>query len=322
MPSSRPNTIPTVIHLLRQLNPRSILDVGVGFGKWGHLFREYTDVLEAEHEPSRYQRKNWRVRIDGIEGHAAYVTPMHRFLYNRIHIGDAAKLLPRLPPYDLIFLGDIIEHFDRAAGLALLRTAHAKARKAVIVSTPRFETEQEDLCGNELERHRSLWAAKDFRKFPGAAIKTVDEATLLAVLRKKGVPELQIGPPRPPKARDARRLSETRKQIMELVLPGGPFVLVDEEHLRGTLQPARALPFLEKDGQYWGPPPDDATAIRELERLRSTGARTAVFIWTTFWWLKYYVKFERHLRSNYPCLRENDCVVAFDLGAPARRRRG
>ncbi|MCI0745080.1 MAG: hypothetical protein L0Y58_06715, partial [Verrucomicrobia subdivision 3 bacterium] len=82
MPSSRPNTIPTVIHVVRQLKPASILDVGVGFGKWGHLFREYTDILEAEHDPKRYQRRNWRVRIDGIEAHKAYLTPMHRFLYN------------------------------------------------------------------------------------------------------------------------------------------------------------------------------------------------------------------------------------------------
>ena len=50
MPSSRPNTIPTVIHLVRQIKPKSILDVGVGFGKWGHLFREYTDINEAEHD--------------------------------------------------------------------------------------------------------------------------------------------------------------------------------------------------------------------------------------------------------------------------------
>ncbi len=54
MPSSRPNTIPTVIHLVRQLKPKSILDVGVGFGKWGHLFREYTDINEAENDPARY----------------------------------------------------------------------------------------------------------------------------------------------------------------------------------------------------------------------------------------------------------------------------
>jgi len=321
MPSSRPNIIPTVIHLLRQLKPQSILDVGVGFGKWGHLFREYTDILEAEHKPARYQRKSWRVRIDGIEGHRAYLTPMHRFLYNRIHVGDAAKLLPKLPRYDLIFLGDIIEHFDKAAGLELLSEAFVKAGKAVIVSTPKFETEQEDLCGNELERHRSLWSAKDFQKLPGASVKTIDGATLLAVLRKDGVPELQIAPPRPPKAQDAQRLSETRRHITELVPQGEPFVLVDEEHVRGTLRHTRSLPFLERNGEYWGPPPDDATAIRELERLREGGAKTIVFIWTTFWWLKHYAKFERHLRLSYRCLRENDAVVAFDL-EPEKRRRG
>src|SRR5436190_5820502 len=168
MTSSRPNTIPIVIHLLRQFQPKSILDVGIGFGKWGHLFREYTDINEAESDPARYERKNWRVRIDGIEGHAAYVTEMHRYLYNHIHLGDVRDLLPTLPSYDLIFLGDIIEHFDKEAGMELLRLALTKAGKAVIVSTPKFETGQPDLCGNELERHRSLWSARDFRKFDGA----------------------------------------------------------------------------------------------------------------------------------------------------------
>src|SRR5437667_436455 len=94
MPSSRPNPIPTVIHLLRQLKPQSILDVGVGFGKWGHLFREYTDILEAERDPARYERKNWRVKIDGIEGHASYLTEMHRYLYDEIHIGEAGGSAP------------------------------------------------------------------------------------------------------------------------------------------------------------------------------------------------------------------------------------
>src|SRR5438552_4459580 len=161
MPSSRPNTIPTVIHLVRQLKPQSILDVGVGFGKWGHLFREYTDIMEAEHDAPRYERKNWRVKIDGIEGHAAYLTEMHRYLYDEIHLGDACELIKKLPRYDLIFLGDIIEHLEKAAGLQFLGDALDNCNKAVIVSTPKYETAQTNLCGNELERHRSLWSAKD-----------------------------------------------------------------------------------------------------------------------------------------------------------------
>src|SRR6266702_657302 len=98
MPSSRPNTVPTVIHLVRQLQPRSILDVGVGFGKWGHLFREYTDIQEAERDPARYQRHNWQVKIDGIEGYPDYLTEMHRYLYNEIYTGDALEVMKSFQP--------------------------------------------------------------------------------------------------------------------------------------------------------------------------------------------------------------------------------
>jgi hypothetical protein len=313
MPSSRPNTIPIVIHLLRQLKPQSILDVGVGFGKWGHLFREYTDILEAEHDPSRYDAKNWRVKIDGIEGHAAYLTPMHEFLYDRIHIGNASVLMKTLPTYDLIFLGDIIEHFEKSAGLELLSDAIQRANLAVIVSTPKYETAQENLCGNELERHRSLWNEEDFLKFPGAAVKTVDGATLLVVVKKPSVPHLELTPPRAPSPEDTLRLRQMREALTTLVPHGQRFVLVDEELLRGSLPHAEAVPFLEKNGEYWGPPGDDVTAIRELERLRAAGAELVVFIWTTFWWLEHYAEFARHLRSKFRCVREDRLLVAFDL---------
>ena len=152
MPSSRPNTIPTVVHLIRQLKPRSLLDVGIGFGKWGHLFREYTDILEAEHDPSRYERKNWKIQIDGVEGFPQYISEMHRYLYNEIHIGDACELIRKLPRYDIIFMGDIIEHLEKKRGLQLLRDSVTHANKAVIVSTPKYETAQGDLCANEMER--------------------------------------------------------------------------------------------------------------------------------------------------------------------------
>jgi len=319
MPSSRPNTIPIVINVLRQLKPQSILDVGVGFGKWGHLFREYTDILEAERDPARYRRENWRVRIDGIEGHTAYLTEMHRFLYNQIHVGDASTLMKTLPHYDLIFLGDIIEHFEKAVGMELLRDAVAHANKAVVVSTPKFETEQEDLCGNELERHRSLWSVKDFNAFSAAQVTTVDDATLLAVIAKPDIPEFELKPPRQPPPAAMMRYFRARKEITELVSKDVPFVLVDEEHIRSMLPHTHALPFLEKDGQYWGPPRDDTTAIGELQRMRQTGARFIVFIWSTLWWLKHYAAFERHLRTRFDCVREDDDVVIFDLASERQR---
>ena len=320
MPSSRPNIIPTVVHLVRQLKPRSILDVGIGFGKWGHLFREYTDILEAEQDPARYLRKNWQVRIDGIEGHAAYLTPMHRYLYNTINIGDAAALMKKMPPYDLIFMGDIIEHFEKAPGLNLLGEAIARAAKAVIVSTPKYDTAQEDLCGNELERHRSLWSARDFRDFEGAQVRTVDRTTLLAVLPKPGVPRLQCTPPKQAEPQQTSRLRRARAEIARLVPKGEKLIVVDEEQLRSSLPHRKTFPFLEKDGQYWGPPTDDASAILELDRLRKQGARFIVFIWSSFWWLTYYSGFAQHLRSQFRCVADDALLTAFDLSRPATQK--
>jgi hypothetical protein len=321
MPSSRPNTIPTVIHVLRQLKPRSILDVGVGFGKWGHLFREYTDILEAERDPARYERRHWQVRIDGIEGFADYLTEMHRYLYNELHVGDARELLPTLGNYDLIFLGDIIEHLDKADGRRLLRLALERANKAVMVSTPKHETGQGALCANDLERHRSLWSARDFRKFEGATVRTIDGATLLAVIVKPGTAIPSCRPPRQPGRAAARRLRSAQEEIVRLIPVDEPFILVDEDQFRPNLPHQRALPFLEKDGQYWGPPPDDATAIAALERLRAAGAKRVVVTWPCFWWLEHYADFHAHLRATARCTVENEWVRVFDLERPSHADR-
>ena len=313
MPSSRPTTIPSVIHLVRQLKPRSILDVGIGFGKWGHLFREYTDILEAEGDPSRYERKNWQVRIDGIEGHAAYVTQMHRYLYNEIHLGDACELVKRLGRYDLIFMGDMIEHLDKQAGTQLLRDGWEHCEKAVIVTTPRYETGQTALCDNELERHRSLWTVKDFRKIPGATVKTVEGDMLLAVLGKPGLAELNFKSSTRSGLQSARRLRAAKDEIRRLIPAGEAFILIDDDKLRSELPEMGAIPFLEKNGQYWGPPPDDEIAIKELERLRQGGAKHLVIVWSSFWWLKYYAGFHSYLQERFRCTRRDEELVVFEL---------
>lgn len=194
MPSSRPNAIPVVVHILKQLEPQSILDIGVGFGKWGHLFREYTDILHSENEPARYAKENWRVTIDGVEGYPQYLTPMHRFLYDHIYEGDVRHKLAELKSYDMIFLGDIIEHLTMEDGKQLIHGLLEKTNKAVVLSTPKYETSQGDLCDNELEVHHSLWAASDFLEFPNAAVTTVTETMLIAVIAKPGVPMPELRP--------------------------------------------------------------------------------------------------------------------------------
>ncbi len=109
-------------------------------------------------------------------------------------------------------------------------------------------------------------------------------------------------------------LNLTTRDIAALILPGDKFILVDQDEYGSEIADRRrAIPFLERDEQYWGPPPDDATAIRELERLRRFGATFMVFAWPAFWWLDYYSGLQQHLRSEFRCVLENDRLVVFDL---------
>lgn len=135
MPTSRFDEIPLVLKLLVDLEPppRRVLDVGIGNGKFGFLCREYLRYWGPGAPPA--------VRVDGIEAFPAYVGPLQRAVYDHVYIGDAAAVLPTLPGdgYDLVLLIDVIEHFTREQGAALL--AHCRCvGTVVIVGTPgRFE---------------------------------------------------------------------------------------------------------------------------------------------------------------------------------------
>jgi SAM-dependent methyltransferase len=117
-----------------------------------------------------------------------------------------------------------------------------------------------------------------------------------------------------PLAESADRLHRTAEEIAALVAPADTMILVGGHELENMVAAGRrALPFLERDGHYWGNPEDDDTAIRELERLRRSGARFLVFAWPAFWWLDDYPEFHRYLRAAFPCTLQNDRLVAFDL---------
>jgi Dolichyl-phosphate-mannose-protein mannosyltransferase len=56
--------------------------------------------------------------------------------------------------------------------------------------------------------------------------------------------------------------------------------------------------FPESDGIYDGTPDDSEQAIEDFERLRRRGATHFVFTRNTFWWLRSYLEFDRHLAQN------------------------
>jgi hypothetical protein len=88
---------------------------------------------------------------------------------------------------------------------------------------------------------------------------------------------------------------------------------MNEWGLGQLLDQCQSIPFLEKDGIYWGAPADDGTAIQEFNRLHRAGVNFIVFGWSAFWWFDYYTEFVRYLRTKFRCVLDNERLVVFDL---------
>jgi len=159
MPSSRMDAVPVIAQLVLRADPKSILDVGVGFGRWGVIFRELTDIRLA-----RYDKSKWELVLKGIEAFEEYRNPLWQWVYDDVMVGDI-RLYPELFEFsDLIFFGDVIEHMPKEDGQALL-DAVTSAGKKYIVSTPTYDSGQGDeYMGNKFEIHVSAgqWLPTDF----------------------------------------------------------------------------------------------------------------------------------------------------------------
>jgi hypothetical protein len=152
MPVSRPFVLSWLAEQVIELKPKSILDVGIGFGLNGLLFRQYTDAWNGDY-------KNWKTKIDGVEISGDYILPHHYEIYDNVMIGDA--LTVDITNYDLIYAGDIFEHLKKEDGLKLLEKLRSKSRILIIV-TPLKMLPQGTLYGNEYETHICQWRKEDF----------------------------------------------------------------------------------------------------------------------------------------------------------------
>ena len=160
MPTSDYHQISDVLHVVEQVKPSSVLDVGVGFGKWGFLCREILDVYYE-----RVQPETWTTRIEGVEIFEPYRNPFWPILYNKIHMGNAIDVVPTLGTFDLVLCCDVIEHFDKPTGQRLLGHMLDHGR-VVIVTSPRGHAPQGAIYGNLHETHLSSWGRADFDPYP------------------------------------------------------------------------------------------------------------------------------------------------------------
>jgi len=163
MPTSFPEQIPTLLQTINRLQPKTILDIGCGNGKMGHLVKEYFPDIH----------------IDALEVFPKYIKNCHKENYTNITIGNALEV--NIPQYDLYLIIDVLEHWQKEPAMDLLRRLTNMG--TVLISTPRSVGEQGAEFGNEWERHVSQWLEFEFDEFRAEALPS--DFAFIQILNKK-----------------------------------------------------------------------------------------------------------------------------------------
>jgi predicted TPR repeat methyltransferase len=132
----------------KQMQPRTVVDIGAGSGTYARLMRG---------EPPRPDE--WTA----VE---AWVPYLEQFdlnnLYDRVIVADARYLPPDVFDADLVVAGDVLEHMARADAVDLLDKIRVHAAH-LIVSIPVLHLDQDAVYGNPFERHIDHWTADAMR---------------------------------------------------------------------------------------------------------------------------------------------------------------
>lgn len=167
MPVSHHRHISTIMNRLDLLwNDQkfvSVLDIGIGFGKYGMLVRERFDVRFK-----RYRKEDFQLIIDGVEIYSSYISMHSKFIYDEIYNTDICELIPILSRYDVILILECLEHIDKIKGIELIRQLKNKTNSLLILSFPRsFKGNEGSDWPNKHERHLCLWTKEDLESILG-----------------------------------------------------------------------------------------------------------------------------------------------------------
>lgn len=129
-----------------------VLDVGAGAGVWADLLKD-------------------KVRqIDAVEIFEPYVERFGlRSKYNHIYLGDFQTLPIPANTYNVVILGDVLEHFEMDDALEVWEKAReiAGPKGSVLLSTPIVEWPQGEVDGNVHEAHLSFFDIEALKNLPG-----------------------------------------------------------------------------------------------------------------------------------------------------------
>jgi hypothetical protein len=163
-------SVELIVALILKLEPESFLDLGVGSGKWGFLFREYTDIWRG-----CALTRQWKSRIDGIEIFSPIVQDYQRAMYNRVFVGNAYTLIDELHSYDFVWAFDLLAAFEKQKGFEMLKKARKKTGMLLAVwQTLEEKVPLKSATNNPFDAKVSSWSLNDFKQADFRYYKTFD----------------------------------------------------------------------------------------------------------------------------------------------------
>jgi 2-polyprenyl-3-methyl-5-hydroxy-6-metoxy-1,4-benzoquinol methylase len=153
MPASNPETKPWIAEHILKIQPTTVLDVGAGKGLYLNLVR---DILGKEN-----------VKVTGVEIWEDYIKFfMLKMRYDKLIQADVREMDDF--NYDLVILGDVLEHMSKEEAINLWNKC-SKQSKYAIISIPIIDHPQEAINDNPYEIHvKEDWTTQEvLDSFPG-----------------------------------------------------------------------------------------------------------------------------------------------------------
>lgn len=154
-----------IMEIIKLVQPKTFLDLGAGAGKYGSIVKEIDQSIETT----------------AVEIEKDYIEKFNlRSIYNQVWNISIAKIVQ--PEYfdlifDVIMIGDTLEHLKKSDGINLLNFLIYRCRWIIVEFPHRYL--QNAVDGYTSEAHISVWAENDFSLFERTRMCAKDTQRLI-----------------------------------------------------------------------------------------------------------------------------------------------
>jgi hypothetical protein len=159
MGTSRPYVLSYICERIIEEKPKFILDIGIGFGKYGFLAREYTDIWNGHYD-------DFQSNIIGVEVFKSnFKNCLVDNIYDKIYYDKIQNVYGKIKNLDMSFFCDVIEHMSKEDGKFVLDFLKENS-KVSFISTPLNPGNRGGgMYGNEYEAHISKWSVEELSEY-------------------------------------------------------------------------------------------------------------------------------------------------------------